>query len=101
MSRFTIAPRPVLAALVIAGAGLAGCAQPSGTQIVLLGQSTSGGQVAAQQVNRFIANAEAAGCNAISVGGYAAAEDGVIIGIPVLVECPQGTRLGPDGQPAP
>lgn len=71
--------------------------QPSGTQIVLVGTSNSSGAAAAAMVNSFIGNAASSGCEAISVGGYAAGGEGLVIGIPVLVDCPAGTTLNPDG----
>lgn len=79
---------------------LGGCATPS-SQVVLLGESNAGGADAAQEANIAINNAAGAGCEAISVGGYATGGEGLIIGIPVLVKCPVGTRLLPNGQPAP
>ena len=77
----------------------------STTQIVLLGESFATGSEAVREVNLAIQNAATSNCQAISVGGYAAAGDfierGLVIGVPVLVECPQGTRLLPNGTPAP
>mgnify|MGYP007073294061 CR=1 FL=1 len=93
----------VLGRGLLAGA----CTLPSGTQIVVVGESGASGAEASNEVNLIIANAEAAGCEAISVGGYAAGAavepgvGGLLIGIPVLLECPQGTRLLPNGVPAP
>lgn len=93
--------------VVASGLLLGACAMPSGTQIVVVGESGATGAEAANEVNRFIANSEQAGCEAISVGGYAAGAavepgtGGLLIGIPVLLECPQGTALLPDGRPAP
>ena len=84
---------------------LGACTLPSGTQIVVVGESGASGAEASNEVNRIIANAERSGCEAISVGGYAAGaqveEGGLLIGIPVLLECPQGTILLPDGTAAP
>jgi len=88
---------------------LAACASPSGSQVVVVGESAAAGSEAAKEVNNFIVNAEGAGCEAISVGGYAAAaategsgevlagHGGLLIGIPVLLDCPQGTQLKLDG----
>lgn len=99
MRRFGILS--ILSAGLLAGA----CALPSGTQVVVVGESGASGAQAAGQVNRIISNAEQSGCEAISVGGYAAGArvegGGLLIGFPVLLECPQGTRLLPDGSPAP
>jgi hypothetical protein len=86
--------------------GSCGLFQPQTTGIVLLGDSMAAGSEAVVEVNNAVANAERAGCRAISVGGYAAGAavevgGGLVIGIPVLVECPRGTVLLPDGNPAP
>lgn len=84
---------------------LGACALPRGTQLVVVGESGATGAAAAAQANQFIANAEQSGCEAVSVGGYAAGAKaeggGLLIGIPVLLECPQGTSLLPDGSRAP
>jgi len=94
----------ILSVLTI-GVTVGACAMPSGTQVVVVGESGATGAEAANEVNRFIANAGASGCEAISVGGYAAGAraegGGLLIGIPVLLDCPQGTNLLPNGTPAP
>ena len=71
-------------------------------QQVLLGNSFASGDEATAEVNLKIANANAAGCKAISVGGYGlgGGETGKEIGIPVLMECPTGVDLLPNGQSA-
>jgi len=72
---------------------------------VVVGESGASGSEASNEVNMIIANAERSGCEAISVGGYGAGArvegGGLLIGIPVLLECPQGTILLPDGTAAP
>ena len=68
------------------------------TEIVLIGDSFATGAEAAIEANNIIQNAAAGGCKAISVGGYGAAAEGKEIGVVVLVQCPQGTRLLPNGQ---
>ena len=73
---------------------LSGC---TGTQYVLLGESTIPGTQAVAEANIKIKNANASGCKAISVGGYGLGNEGTLIGIPVLVDCPAGTNLLPDG----
>ncbi len=72
----------------------------SANQQVLLGNSFASGDEATAEVNLKIANASAAGCKAISVGGYGLAgyEGGKEIGIPVLLDCPAGVDLLPNGQ---
>lgn len=99
-----MSPFGILSVLAI-GVAVGACAMPSGTQVVVVGESGATGAEAANEVNRFIATAEQSGCEAISVGGYAAGAraegGGLLIGIPVLLECPQGTNLLPNGAPAP
>lgn len=92
----------------LAGAAVvAGCAQQigggssGGTQVVVLGESFASGSEAVNEVNGAVANAAAAGCRAISVGGYGAAGEGLVIGVPVLLDCPRGTVLLPNGTRAP
>jgi|GEM_PF-2164276 len=83
-------------AIAIAGFSLAACTG-TGNQVVLLGEGTIPGTQAVGEANVAIRNANAAGCNAISVGGYGLDGEGTLIGIPVLVECPAGVRLLPNG----
>ena len=86
--------------LAIAGAILcSGCA--TGNQFVLLGESTVPGTQAVAEANIRIGNANASGCKAISVGGYGLGDEATLIGIPVLVDCPAGTNLLPDGTLSP
>jgi len=91
--------------LLAIGLLVGACTLPSGTQIVVVGESGASGSEASNEVNMIIANAERSGCEAISVGGYGAGArvegGGLLIGIPVLLECPQGTILLPDGTAAP
>ena len=89
----------LLISLFVVGCG--GSSQPSGVQIVLLGESNASGEAAVQQANLAVANAAGSGCNAISVGGYATGGEGLVFGVPVLVECPTGTQLLPNGSAAP
>ena len=85
---------------------ITGCPGPTqtpspSTQIILLGESFASGPEAVQEANKRIANATSSGCKAISVGGYGASGERLIIGVPVLLECPLGTQLLPDGTAAP
>lgn len=91
-----------VAALVVLSL-LSGCAinTSTGTQYVLLGESTIPGSQAVAEANIRISNANASGCKAISVGGYGLDGEGTLIGIPVLVDCPTGTNLLPDGTLSP
>lgn len=78
-----------------------GCTPPAAaptTQFVLVGTSFATGDQAAIEANNMIRNAAAGNCRAISVGGYGAAAEGKEIGVIVLVECPQGVTLLPNGQ---
>jgi hypothetical protein len=81
----------VLSLLVIMS--VAGCHHTSahGTQIIVVGESHASGAEAAKEANNLIKNAAGKGCHAISVGGYATGGEGLIIGIPVLLDCPPGT----------
>ena len=76
---------------------LAACTQGTGNQFIVLGEATIPGSQAVGEANVAVRNANAAGCNAISVGGYGLAGEGTLIGVPVLIECPAGVRLLPNG----
>jgi hypothetical protein len=80
---------------------LSGCSV--GTQYVLVGEAPLPGGRAVAVANNMISNANASGCKAISVGGYGLAPDDAVavVGIPVLVDCPKGTKLLPDGTISP
>ena len=93
----------VLSTLSVVALLAAGCRPPasSGTQFVLLGDSAVTGAEAVQEANNKIANAAGSGCKAISVGGYGVVAETLEIGIPVLVDCPAGTTLLPDGTAGP
>lgn len=75
-----------------------------GNEIVLLGESNINGESAVQQAVLILRNAQAVGCRGLSVGGYATTtgEPGAIVyGVPVMVSCPPGVRLLPNGSRAP
>lgn len=84
---------------------LAGCAMgPTGpsNDFVFLGESNANGEIAAQQANLIVRNANQAGCRGVSVGGYATSAIDVspiqqIYGVPVMVNCPAGVVLLPNG----
>ncbi|MFV2005470.1 MAG: hypothetical protein ACC650_09695 [Gammaproteobacteria bacterium] len=81
---------------------ITGCVTPSpGTQIILLGESSASGSDAVMEANNKVTNAAGSGCKAISVGGYATGGEGLIIGVPVLLDCPLNTQLLPDGTAVP
>ena len=86
-------------ALYVVTLGLLAACSGTGNQFVLLGESTIPGSQAVAEANIAIKNANNAGCNAISVGGYGLAGEGTLVGVPVLVECPAGVRLLPNGTP--
>ncbi len=87
--------------LAVAGCGVL----PTGNQFVLLGESTIPGTQAVAEANIRVANANAAGCRAVSVGGYGLGRggegSGTLVGVPVLVSCPSTVRLLPNGTAAP
>ena len=83
------------------------CAQlqsgPS-NDFVFLGESNISGEEAAQEANVIVRNANTAGCRGVSVGGYAATNvdpPQLVYGVPVMVSCPQGVVLLPNGAPQP
>ena len=107
MTRRRHAALKATTALLVAGATLAlgGCGlfHEQTSRTVLLGESSASGAEAVQEANIALANAERAGCKAIAVGGYAAAASpeaggGLVIGVPVMVKCPVGVVLRPDGR---
>ena len=84
-----------------------GCAQlqsgPS-NDFVFLGESNITGEEAAQEANLIVRNANAAGCRGVSVGGYAATNVDppmLVYGVPVMVSCPPGVVLLPNGAAQP
>ena len=94
----------VLVVVAVAVLAFVGCPQPQpgpSTQIVVLGDSFASGSEAVTEVNNIIGNAAGSGCKAVSVGGYGAGGEGLIIGVPVLLDCPLGTTLLPTGAPTP
>lgn len=86
---------------VACGFVLVGCTgtgnQATGNQFIVLGEATIPGSQAVGEANVAVRNANAAGCNAISVGGYGLGSEATLIGVPVLIECPAGVRLLPNG----
>jgi len=86
-----------LFSLITSGILLAACTG-TGNQFIVLGESTIPGSMAVGEANVAVKNANAAGCNAISVGGYGLGSEATLIGVPVLIECPSGVRLLPNGK---
>jgi hypothetical protein len=86
--------------------GTAGCAQlgHSNNDFVFLGESNITGEEAAQEANVIVRNANAAGCHGVSVGGYATTRTDpfqIVYGVPVMVSCPAGVVLLPNGSAQP
>lgn len=91
--------RLLLGIAILAGLALTGCPPPPSTQIVIVGESFASGAEAVREANNLIASAAGSGCEAISVGGYGAGGEGLVIGVPVLLDCPLGTQLPPPPTP--
>ena len=92
--------------------GVSGCQMmtPAETnQFVFLGESNATGEEAAGAANLIVRNANAEGCSGISVGGYSTSllfdsrdlTGQVVYGVPVMISCPPGVELIPNGQRAP
>jgi len=97
-----------ISTVITAAAFLGGCTQLIGAnnEFVFLGESNVAGEEAAQEANLIVRNANAAGCRGVSVGGYATSgrfERGgqVVYGVPVMVSCPSGVVLLPNGSVQP
>lgn len=83
---------------------MAGCVGDPTNDFVFLGESNLSGEEAAQEANLIVQNANAAGCNGVSVGGYAANNvdpPQLVYGVPVMVSCPMGIVLLPNGSRQP
>ncbi len=94
------APRMIF---VLAALSVAACAR-STNEFVFLGESNVSGEDAAGEANLIVRNANAAGCEGVSVGGYAVATEDPpanVYGVPVLIDCPQGVVLLPNGSAQP
>lgn len=66
---------------------------------VVIGESMASGADAAQELQLAINKVQTVGCKAVSVGGYGAAGEGMILGLAALVNCPVGIHLIPTGFP--
>ncbi len=69
------------------------------TSHVIIGESNASGAEAAQELQLAINRSQTVGCEAISVGGYGAGGEGLIIGIAALMSCPRDIDLIPTGFP--
>ena len=87
----------VISAIALAGCSGAGISIGGGTgnQFIVLGEATIPGSQAVGEANVAVRNANAAGCNAISVGGYGLGSEATLIGVPVLIECPPASGCCP------
>ncbi|REL29568.1 hypothetical protein [Thalassotalea euphylliae] len=66
---------------------------------VIVGESNAGGVEAAQELQLAINRSQTVGCKAISVGGYGAGGEGMVLGIAALISCPVGVHIIPTGFP--
>ncbi len=90
--------------LIVACVFFAGCgptpANNSPTKsFVIVGESNATGVEAAQELQLAINRTQTVGCTAISVGGYGAAGEGMVLGLAALVSCPLGVHIIPTGFP--
>ena len=85
---------------LLMGLLLAACVQaPATTSHVIIGESFATGAEAAQELQLAINRSQTVGCKAISVGGYGAGGEGLVIGIAALMSCPSDIDLIPTGFP--
>ena len=66
---------------------------------VIIGESMATGAEAAQELQLAINRTQTVGCKAVSVGGYGAAGEGMILGLAALINCPIGVHIIPTGFP--
>ena len=88
--------------LLVTAIVLSGCThtQTTGSKsFVIIGESMATGAEAAQELQLAINRTQTVGCKAISVGGYGAAGEGMILGLAALIRCPGGVHIIPTGFP--
>ena len=86
--------------VLLMGFVIVSCVQPPATTShVIIGESFATGAEAAQELQLAINRSQTVGCKAISVGGYGAGGEGLIIGIAALMSCPSDIDLIPTGFP--
>lgn len=66
---------------------------------VVIGESSATGADAAQELQLAINRSQTVGCKAISVGGYGAGGEGMILGLAALISCPTNVHIIPTGFP--
>lgn len=71
----------------------------SGKSFVVIGESNATGAEAAQELQLAINRVQTVGCKAISIGGYGAAGEGMVLGLAALIQCPGGVHIIPTGFP--
>jgi hypothetical protein len=76
-----------------------GCRHTPAKSFVIIGESNATGAEAAQELQLAINRSQTVGCKAISVGGYGAASDGMVLGLAALIRCPDGVHIIPTGFP--
>lgn len=72
---------------------------PATKSFVIIGESMATGAEAAQELQLAINRTQTVGCKAVSVGGYGAAGEGMILGLAALINCPVGVHIIPTGFP--
>ena len=70
-----------------------------GNSFVIIGESMATGVEAAQELQLAINRTQTVGCTAVSVGGYGAAAEGMVLGLAALIKCPGGVHIIPSGFP--
>lgn len=70
-----------------------------GNSFVIIGESMATGAEAAQELQLAINRTQTVGCTAVSVGGYGAAGEGMVLGLAALIKCPGGIHIIPTGFP--
>jgi hypothetical protein len=85
--------------LVFAVIFVSGCLHTPTKSFVIIGESNATGAEAAQELQLAINRVQTVGCKVISVGGYGAAGEGMVLGIAALISCPDGVHIIPTGFP--
>ncbi len=89
--------------LIITFSLISGCQHvqtaPPTKGFVIIGESMATGAEAAQELQLAINRTQTVGCKAVSVGGYGAAGEGMILGLAALINCPAGVHIIPTGFP--
>ena len=89
----------IFAVIFVSGCLHTPATAPPTKSFVIIGESMATGVEAAQELQLAINRTQTVGCKAISVGGYGAASEGMIIGLAALISCPVGVHIIPTGFP--